>query len=314
MFSISLTNQEWIVLFAVTIALIVFIGAVICILYVLMGALRSEEACEEVHTVSMVQNKAKVCPVHPEGRKTHHALDKVVLEMEADKEPIRETELQASYTQIIKYANSPSAASPESAETMPSPTDEDSSTLDVEFEKKSAKEYERRLAESEFLMKKLREQLAGHSKNDRKVKFVDEPEIMTGMPPSPASPEALSPVVEPFWVPKPAISPIFAPKPFAEEKPFWIPEPAISPIFAPKSFAEEKPLNSKSVEKPLLRGQRPPLKSFTPPRSLTPQCSAPDQAALLMAPQKPKTFASRRTFKRPYSSIDKPVVHQLIFE
>jgi len=296
---ITFTDQEWILVFAVLVALIVFIAAVICILYALIRALRLEEAREQIHVVSMVHNTA---PLEIFPRHSEHSInleekpDKVVLEMEADKEKTGETQTQSSYTQMITCANSPCAASPESVKTMPSPTDEDSSTLDVEFEKKSEPEYERRLAESEFLMKKLREQLAGHSKNDRKVKFVDEPEIMTGMPPSPASPDVMTP--------RGPLSPIIEP----------VALPVVSPIFAPQSFAEAQSLSSKSARKPLDRGQLPPLKSFTPPRTLTPRFHSFGQAPMVTMPQKPKLYVGRRTLKRPYSSIYKPVVHKFDFE
>jgi len=281
--------------FAVLVALIVFTAAVICILYALIRALRMEEQREETHVINMIQNSAplEICP-----RSSVHSVqseaksDRVVLEM--DKEQTGETQTQSSFTRVITDTRSPSATSPQSTKTMPSPADEDSSTLDVEFEKKSVTEYERKLAENECLMNRLREQLAEQSKNGRKVWFDDEPEVfMTGMPPSP---EAVTPQKQ--------LSPV--------------PEPIISPIFS--SFIESKPL--KPAKKKLDRGHLPPLKSFTPPRTLTPHhfsssaphISVPDQASLLMAPKKLKVPASRRTFKRPNSSIYKPVVHQFTFE
>jgi len=278
---LPLTNQEWILIVAVIVALVIFIGAVICIIYSVVRALHLDENREETHTVCTVKNsalKAK-CTRHNEVKKEQVVLQMESVVVEMDKEPSEPTEVQASFAQIdAQIATSPQSTV--SAKTMPSPADEDSSTLEVEFDKKSVTEYQRRLAETECLMNKLRQQLSEKPKPERKVWFNDEPEVfMNGMPP----------------LPEAASSPIMS-----------IPEPNISPIFAPMSF--------KSARKPLSSQQLPPLKSFTPPRSLTPQNSAPDQATLLMAPKKPKGFAARRTFKRPHSSIDKPVVHQFSFE
>jgi len=291
---ITFTDQEWILVFAVLVALIVFTTAVICILYALIRALRLEEAREEAHFVSMVQNTAplEVFPPIPEpSTNLDEKPDKVVLEMEAesDKEQTAETQTQSSYTRVMT-----DAISPPTTKAMPSPSSEGSSTLDVEFDKEyqQVTDYERRLAETKCLMDKLRQQLADKPKMERKVWFDEEPDVIT------ASPEATTP------------------------KSVSIHEPASSPIFAPQSFSEPSPLKSKSGRKSF--GQLPPLKSFTPPRTLTPRFLAPakpvlppkcpesDQAPVV--PQKTSVFANRRNLKRPYSSIYKPVVHPFTFE
>jgi len=264
----SLTNQEWLLVFSVFVALFVFIAAVIFIVYALFRALKLAEEQEQLQAFSVVTTACR------------HKEDKVVLQI--DGEPTATTQTNSPFTCVDPC--SPIQSSPPTAKIA----DEDTSTLDVEFEKseKSEKQhvfdYNRELAETEFLMNKLRKQLTDQS-TERKVMFNEKVEIMekTAESPSIASPEVFTPL------------------------------PAFSPIVEVITPPKQEVIASK---KKLDRDQLPPLKSFTPPRVLTPhvlyKASATDKASLFSKTQ--RKMPVRQTFKRPHDY--KSNVHPFSFE
>jgi len=243
---VSVTDQEWLLIFCVMCAIILFVAAVFVIVYGLLFAMRSEDEHEVVRNARTIKKRnapRKLCKRHL-GEKN----GKIVIELKDD--PTGTTQTMSDTSVATEDSLPLTAVSTGWPPVSMHPVAAKASSSDVERHNDDLEPCCCLGRNEETFVFNVQE-----NEDDVDVEPDEAPQVCLPVVSSPKTPESTMP----------------------EEsgRQFVPPAPSALPGVSAQTFEAAEPETRESIRKAKVPGELPPLKKFTPPRSITPQRTPP---------------------------------------